>query len=247
MEAESALRELVTRILRAQLGEEWLGNAGLPEERLLVLEARQTVESKKRRGQRPEQDLLSYSDVSDLRRIIVKNWQLFSPALNDRKTFDVFIDRLEALRNPDAHHRALWPYEVNLLLGISGYFRQLVAASRTIEDKLDQFYPRFESVTDNFGNVCTWPERYKRTDQVVRSGDELSFQIAAWTPRPEPLEFIASVGLLLGDNQWTTSNVLTLRLTDADMTRNVSLYIRLRQPGMPQVSESLSFDYVGVP
>jgi hypothetical protein len=247
-EAEGALRELVRRILQAQRGDGWLDQSGLTDERLEILRSRRTEEGRRRLGQTADDDLLSYADLSDLGRIIVKHWESFSPVLGAKKTFDVFIDRLEALRNPDAHHRSLWPYEVDLVFGISGYLRQLVATSRASEDTLDQFWPRFESVTDNFGNKCIWPTSFNLTGQIVHAGDELSFQVAAWTPAAKPLEFSVSVGNIGRTAvDWTTSHILGFRLLDDDIERAILIYIRLRQPGVPKAREHLSLAYIGVP
>ena len=40
-----------------------------------------------------------------------------------RKTFDVYMDRLEEFRNPPMHSRTLVPFEVALVEGMTGEIR----------------------------------------------------------------------------------------------------------------------------
>ena len=110
-EAENALRNLIAEILESTLGARWLEESGIVTERLELLRKRKEEEEKRRPLQRPDERLLYYADLSDLRKVIEKHWDQFQPILRDKREFEVFFDKLEDFRNPDAHQRGLWPYD----------------------------------------------------------------------------------------------------------------------------------------
>jgi hypothetical protein len=195
--------------------------------------------------------LLYYSDLYDLQTIIDKHWERFKPVLGDRRETDVFLNKLNDLRNPDAHQRGLWPFEQQLVLGISGHFRQAVAVSRK-QVGLDKYYPRFERVTDNFG--FTLSSGGISTEQPVKAGQELTYRISAWNPDPEqPLEFSAAVGVTnKNETGWTMSDTLTVRLRPEDIERQVMVLIIVRGSRTkllrPYAGDQLvTFSYVGIP
>lgn len=250
-EAENALRELISSVLQRDLGPEWLDASGLSSERLALLPQRLAEEQKRRPQQKAESRLIYYADLPDLTTIIRKHWEKFKPFLGDRKEFDVFIDRLEDLRNPDAHHRGLWPYEIDLIYGISGTFRQAVASARTQLSQVDQFYQRFEQVIDNFGNSWT-PNQFGftiLTTSVLRPGDHLTYRLSVWNPTQEQLEL--GVQINLARTVWTTDlGLIDVVLTDADIDRHVEVFVRLRSPRDREHGRSgatVCFTYIGLP
>jgi hypothetical protein len=248
-EAENALRDLIFEVLEPALGEGWLEQSGLTPERLGYLQQRNEEEQKRRHLQRPEERLLYYADLGDLRNIVDKNWEKFKPVLRDKSEFRIFMDKLEDLRNPDAHQRGLWPYEIDLAFGISGQMRQALAVSRRRVDDLNKYYPRFERVTDNFGFTVT--DRNVTTGKTVRPGDRLTYRISAWNPDSNhPLEFCIAI-LLRMVTDWTTDDVISCVLTDEDIDRTMSVDIRLRgERGKKRglnFDEAVAFYYVGVP
>jgi hypothetical protein len=188
-EGENALRALIEDRLQKAFDASWLEKSGLTPERLKRLEDRKVEEQKRRPLQEAEQRPLYYADVTDLRTIIESHWGLIKPVLGDKKETEVFLDKLEDLRNPDSHQRSLWPYEVDLVYGISGHFRQALAVSRSEADELDTYYPRFERVVDSFGNVISHPETSTFFDHRVRPGTSITYQVEAWNPDIEPLSF----------------------------------------------------------
>jgi hypothetical protein len=251
-EAENALRDLLAEILEPQLGADWVSQSGLTPERLATLAQRKDEEEKRRPLQKPEERLLYYSDLPDLQKIIGKHWERFKPALGNRQETDVFLNKLNELRNPDAHQRGLWPYEQQLVLGISGHFRQAVAFSRKQVDELNKYYPRFERITDSFGFSTT--NGSIETGRPIKAGDELTYRISAWNPEPEqPLEFNAGVGLMQEHGTgWTTADTLSVRIRPEEIERDVSVFITLRGDRTKRlrphaVDHLVRFVYVGIP
>jgi hypothetical protein len=251
-EAENALRDLIAEILEPLLGADWLQQSGLTPERLATLAQRKVAEEKARPLQTPEERLLYYSDLPDLQKIIDKHWERFKPVLGDRQETDVFLNKLNELRNPDAHQRGLWPYEQQLVFGISGHFRQAVAFSRKQVDDLNKYYPRFERVTDSFG--FTVSDGGVSTDRPVRAGDELTYRISAWNPEPEhPLELKAGVGVGQENGTgWSASDTLMVRLRPQDIERNLYIFIALRGDRTKRLrpnsaDQMVWFIYTGIP
>jgi Swt1-like HEPN len=251
-EAENALRELISSVLQRDIGPDWLDKSGLSAERLARLPDRLREEQQRRPLQKADSRPIYYTDLPDLTTIVSKHWDKFKPFLGDKKDFDVFIGRLEDLRNPEGHHRGLWPYEVDLAFGISGTFRQALASARSELDQLDRHYPRFEEITDNFGN--SWTPSYilatMPTKSVVHSGDRITFRIDAWNPTPEPVEFEVWVvgGTVV---HWTTQTMIAISLADEEINRSVFVEVKLRSArdrlSNKSVVPSVTFAYAGIP
>lgn len=129
---------------------------------------------------------LYYSEFYDLVQIIRKNWDKgFKDCFGDRKRFDVYMDRLSAFRNPDAHSRALLPFEEHLVLGMAGELRQEITIylSKGAGGLEREHFPRIEEVTDSFGN--RFPGGRSEavdTDLTLRVGDSVVFRGRAWDP-----------------------------------------------------------------
>lgn len=180
--AENALRELVSSILTAQFGREWIGQCGVTEGRLAIWKERQ-VEEGKRRAAVLEADLIYFSDLPDLTVIIQKHWELFKPALTNRKRFDVDLERLETLRVAIMHGRELLPHERAFAEGISREIRNKVTIHRTRKGSDErEYFPRMESAHDSLGNARTDSDVAVRTDVVLHSGDDVTFEVRVGIP-----------------------------------------------------------------
>lgn len=195
---EIVLRDLVEQILTEKHGEEWIEQCGTPE-KIEKWRERRIEEAKKRDGTTTEQRLLYYSDFTDLAPVIKKHWELFKPCLGDRKTFDVYMDRLEDFRNAPMHSRTLVPFERALAEGMASEIRNKVTIYRSGFDPADRHFPRIEYVRDSFGNAPAsgGPMGILRTGLTFHPGDEVSFEGSGCDPQDGTLKWTMSV--LAGD------------------------------------------------
>jgi hypothetical protein len=145
--------ELVLRdLVRSVMGDSWQKQSGI---NLQKLEGARDADSAKRRGRISSEDLLAYMEFYELKEVILKNWDLFAPALGKKKYVEVYLDRMEGFRNPAVHSRSLLPFERSFVEGIVGEFRNLVTMYRSSRGPDMNYYPQIESVTDSFGRVVT--------------------------------------------------------------------------------------------
>jgi len=153
--------------------------------------------------------LIFFSDFYDLITILKKNWSLFSGALGEWKTMDVFLGELENLRDPEAHRRGLMPHQKYLIYGISGEIRNRLIRYRSKQETGEDYYPRIESASDNLGNFwspSTGTGHHLETDMKLRPGDILEFVVTARDPLGEALEFKMEDGM----GTWQDSPELSL-------------------------------------
>jgi len=176
---ETILRELV----RLVLDERWTAAGGLE---LAKLEERRSEEQKRRDGASVPIDLLEYTHLYELRKIINAEWAEFKPIFDDRKRFDVYLDRLEDFRNAPMHSRELLPFERDLLSGIAGEIRNLVTIFRSQQASDMTYYPSIEAVTDSFGNVL---RGYFVTNLRLNVGETVSFNCRGLDPQGRQLSW----------------------------------------------------------
>ena len=194
--AENALRDLITLLLRKKHGENWVQECGIPLTRIEQWVKRRDEEPNRRPGGMVEQRLIYYSDFYDLITIIGKNWDAgFKACFGDKKRFDVYASRLEAFRNPDAHARALLPFEQELALGITGEIRQAITMylSAGAGDEEPEHFPRIEEVRDSFGLRVGGSASGEGAGQIspitLRPGDVVVFNGKAWDPQNGVIEW----------------------------------------------------------
>jgi hypothetical protein len=186
---ENVLRDLVEETLHAQFGDEWLAESGLSSDRTAALAQRREEERQRREGaHKVEERLIYYSDLSDLDRILKKNWQLFAPCLGDHKTMEIYMNRLIDFRHPDRHGRDLLPFEQQLLFGITGEIRNKITIFSSEKDPSQNYFPRIEYVRDSFGNVAK-PGLNTDTGLILHAVDEVIFTCVAWDPKGEPVKW----------------------------------------------------------
>jgi hypothetical protein len=195
---ENSLRDLVERLLRRVHGDSWFEHIGVSDERIEAWRDRREEEPKRRPGGEVEQRLLYYAEFYDLNNIIGKNWDAgFKDCFKDKKRFDVYIDRLSAFRNPDAHSRALLPFEEQLVLGMTGELRQELTLflSTGAGGPEPEHFARIEEVRDNFGTRAVGEATAEtlfgntHSDAVLRPGDTVSFIGRAWDPEGGHIEW----------------------------------------------------------
>jgi hypothetical protein len=199
--AENALRDLIHRQFMISGKNMDAASLGVTDERFNQWNDRRTSEAKKRDGIRPESRILYFADLTDLHQIIHKNWAEFKPCFDDKKKFDVYLDRVAELRDPNAHSRDLSPFERELISGICGEIRQAVTLYLSEMNGEREHFPRIERVQDSFGNAVpntTTGNIGLDTGLILRPGDVVTFVGDAWDPESLDVSwslFIAARGI----------------------------------------------------
>ena len=129
---ETWLRRLVYIELRALVGDGWA---------LKVKGAQKPKENDKRLTHMPtpEENLLSYAQLSELRSIISENWRLFEPFLLPRNIWEAKLDEVSQVRHRVAHFR-------------SGHADDLQRVTQLLRD-LDKGFWRFCTSFNDSGPV----------------------------------------------------------------------------------------------
>ena len=98
-DAENSLRDFIVFVL-SKSSEDWVGSCGVSPERIAKWEERKATEEKRQEAGVVEERLIYYADFYDIKTILKKNWaRELSVALGDWKTFEVYLDVLEKLRD----------------------------------------------------------------------------------------------------------------------------------------------------
>ncbi len=226
-ETENSLRDFVERILRKQFGKDWLVKSGVNKEHIDEWGRRMVEESKRQRIGSASENLIYYAELSDLRKIINKNWDpIFKSVFEDKKEFEVFFDKLEAFRITDAHRRELLPHQKHLLLGIAGEVRARIIRHRNQMDRLDSIFPRIELVRDSLGNKADAENRICSTDIELSPGDILDYVITAYDPEGLPLEYSACpIGRQIN---WLKDNSLQVKIEEKNIAKNFYVEVGIK-------------------
>lgn len=249
---ENTLRDFIAEVLSEKLGEDWLKKCGVTPERIERWKQRQEEERKKIRGRGIEERILYYADFYDLPVILEKHWKLFEPCFGKWKTMDVYLDKLESFRNPEAHRRELFPQEIHLVLGITGEIRTSVTYFRSAKKPENKFFPILEQVVDSLGNTATPQQKHVDTKKTLHPGDSVSFIATAWDPKGEACEFrlwkAPDFKEFVG---WTRDRVLEWKVTEEDIRNIQRIYISLRSLRKYHASgdedDMMAFDYMVLP
>ncbi|WP_199582967.1 hypothetical protein [Blastococcus sp. TF02-09] len=198
---EQALRQLMSAAFPRALGAGWLESISKKEQREKWLSRRSDEEAK--RGKKGvaavPQDLLAYAEFYELVEIAEKHWTHLSGALGKKADTGALLRRMENLRNTVGHSRELLPFEADLLSGIAGELRNRVAVYMSSEDPSGDFYPRIESITDQFGKTTTGSTALDggtcHTGMSLPFGTSVAYQCRATDPKGRPLQWELVVGL----------------------------------------------------
>jgi len=213
-DTENSLRDFITVVLRAKLGEAWLENCGISSKKLEKWKEHKEDEEKRQESGVVEKRLIYYADFDDLRAILERHWLgEFSNAFGEWKRMNIFLTELKNLRDPDAHRRELMPHQKHLILGISGEIRTRLVRYRSKQETSEDYYPRIESARDNLGNIYTYGDGNILTGMRLRVGDVIDFVITATDPLGEALQYAVRPY----DQSWQDSNAISLRLTEQDV------------------------------
>ncbi len=234
-EAENSLRDFIASVLRKRFGSDWIDNCGVSPSRIEQWRERRATEAKRQRTGVVEDRLLYYADFYDLGTILKKHWSgEFADALGGNwKTMEVFLEELGKLRDPHAHQRELLPHQKHLILGLSGEIRNRLVRYRSKVETSEDYYPRWESVRDNLGNV--WDpnsgSNVRETQNRLRIGDKLEFIASATDPMGEALSYrIRKLTRSTRQTDWQDNNVLSVTITPEDVRKKLLVSVDMRSP-----------------
>src|SRR6478735_680424 len=179
-EAINLLEAILRDLIRSELGTAWIDNFSAEE--VVRLEAKREEESKKRSGSVVSQDLLDYTEFTQVQRVITKHHETFAPALGRKRDVEDTWRRLNGLRNPTMHSRSLLPFERDLLSGLVGEIRNQVTLYRSARGPDMEYYPVVDSITDSFGRVRSTAQPFGQGNEPrprVYPGDTIVFQCRA--------------------------------------------------------------------
>lgn len=190
-DAENTLRDFISDILNRKYGVNWIQECKISEDKIERWLGRKAEELKKQKFGTVENRLIYYADFYDIKTILKKNWDLFTDALGDWKTIDVWLSELERYRNSEAHRRELLPHQKQLAAGITGEIRTRIVRYRSKLETVEDYFPRIESVRDNYGNIWAvgQPKNTIYTKLILRPGDVLEYVITATDPLGEELNY----------------------------------------------------------
>lgn len=190
--AEVDLRGLIRDVLSVSLDSDWLASAGLNQRSIDQALERIDAERKRRPGTRTSEEIVDFLQFYELKTIITQHWELFAPILGPKlREFQTYFDRLNDLRDADAHNRELLPFERDLLSGIAGEIRNRITIFRSEMGPKREHYPRIESVSDSFGTRYAFASGqwqgpvYSELELTV--GTTLEFACAGWDPQGREL------------------------------------------------------------
>lgn len=229
-DAENALRDFIDFVMTREYGSSWYAHAGLSHDRISACEVRQNVERSKSGTVVVDERLTYYMNFEDLKTIVDRNWDgEFRKAFGNKRRFDAYWDILADYRNPDAHRRELLPHQKALVEGLSGEVRTMITRYRSQLDELAGFFPRFESVRDNLGNIWVAGNCSKVIDanMVLRPGDVLELCATASDPFDCDLEYAFNLEYGVPHN-WSTESSRTIKVADENIGMNVYMVAHLR-------------------
>jgi hypothetical protein len=222
---EAALRGLIQDVLKDQ----WKENSGLEIE---TLEQRRTEEAARRKGAAVEQNLLAYTHIYELRKIIEKNWVAFKPALIEKKRFDIYMDRIEDFRNAPMHSRELLPFEKDLLSGIVGEIRNLATLYRSQQAPDRKHYPIAESIVDSFGNEAEIDDMATRTNIRLKVGERVEFSCRGWDAQGRTLKWtVLDQNMHPLDRAEGNTVILTWTVTADQVQESCLIHIQMESSG----------------
>jgi hypothetical protein len=228
-DAENSLRDFIADMLTKSFGQGWVEKVGVSADRIEKWRERRKVEAKRQEAGVVDERLLYYADFYDLKTILQKHWSgIFSSALGDWKTMEVWLSELEKLRDPDAHRRELLPHQHHLALGISGEIRTRIVRFRSMQETSESYFPRIECIRDSLGNIWTsGDDSTLFTGKIVRPGDRVDYVITATDPMGDPLNYGISIDYGLG-MKWQEGNAFSLTFEKTNVRKNFCVTIKIR-------------------
>ena len=243
-DTENSLRDFIQITLLKINGSEWIEKSGVAPERILRWSERKLIEQKKHTAGTIDERLIYYADFYDLKTILHKNWSLiFAQVFGEWREMETLLSILEKYRDTDAHRRELLSFQKHLILGIGGEIRSKIVKYRSMNETGKEYFPRFESVRDNYGNIWT-PEKEPsiHTNIILRAGDKIEFIVTASDPEGLPLFF-----RIMGFTNWQSESTLEYTIKQKDISLKKGFMIHLKSPrdyhAMGQDYDDVKFFY----
>lgn len=246
---ENSIRDLISILLSKKFGKDWVTKCGVTPERISRWEERKVEYNKSLGPGITEERLIYFSDFTDLELIISKNWaNTFKDVFDDSKKLSVFLGILSVHRNSIAHNRQLLHYQRMLVIGICEEIRTRIITYRSKMETPDEYFPRIESVADNYGNVVSPDQgKHKATGLVLRPGDKLQFIINATDPLGGKLYY----GFHPNDYYNSKSNTLTITIDKSHIATSMQFDITICSErdghAMGKFDDIASFAYTILP
>lgn len=222
---EVVLRDLV----RLVLGDAWMQSRRVDTAKL---EEKRDEDKAKRRGTAVNEDLLAYTEFTQLQNIILDDWPKFTSALGKKKYIEAYFDRLTGFRNPTMHSRPLREFERDLVNGIVGELRNLIVIYRSAQGPDMEYYPKIEQVTDSLGNNPNDPLDFSPKLRL-KVGDVVKFECRGWDPQDRNLTWQLEEGRnrgILSEMQGSEAT-LTLVITEKMVQERLNVYISITSDG----------------
>lgn len=98
---------MISFVMAREHGREWVHKCGIPEAKILRWQRTQARDADRRPGGTPDDRVIYYSLLGDLKEIILAdgNWDLFAAALGEKERAQPLLELLSRYRNPSAAPR----------------------------------------------------------------------------------------------------------------------------------------------
>jgi len=219
---ENTLRRLIISFIGANDS----SNYKVSPDRIEKWKEKRDIELKKNKGILFENRLIYYSDFYDLKTIIDKNWETFSPALNNKKRFEIFFKEVENYRNTVAHGRNLTLSQNLLLEGILIDIKNTITIYHNKNEMKNDFFIEVIKINDNLGNI--WSKNQNWNKPVLRVGDEYELLIEANDPKDREIEY--QIFTLADFKIKQKSNRFNFEVGNELVGKNTTLYVSASTP-----------------
>ncbi len=125
---ENSIRSVINRVLTAKHGRDWWATQAPSAVRKLVQGRKDKEDKVPWHGKRGAHEVY-YSDFSDLRNIIEKNWVDFDAIIHKQQWISQWLEELEPARNTLAHHNPVAENEQKRLEVFFADWSALIAAN----------------------------------------------------------------------------------------------------------------------
>jgi hypothetical protein len=249
---ETTLRDIIVIALQNHFKEKWEDHYSVTEERINTWKDNQIRETAKRRGVNTENRLIYYSEIYDLRTIIIKNWDhIFSDVFVDRKKFEVFHSIVEDCRNSISHSRDVPNYQKKMIESIVDDFRTKIVLYNTKFNQPENFFITILKAADNYGNNYDHTRKrewFWKDDKLtlLRVGELIEFSISAFDPQDRELHYsvISNYKMVLEKQK---QNNLRIKVTNEMIAQKSTFTIIVEPAAGYEEKQFVSFDYCIVP
>lgn len=127
---ENSIRSVINRVLTAKHGKDWWDTQAPSGVRKLVQGRKDKEDNVPWHGKRGAHEIY-YSDFSDLRNVIEKNWSDFDPIIHKQQWINQWLEELEPARNTLAHNNPVSDNEQKRIEVFYNDWAALIEANRT--------------------------------------------------------------------------------------------------------------------